>query len=421
MKPYHLDGLTLAPLKEGSRQYLKASYPVRYGQYAEIQDRHYRYQFNLNGEIKIVQGQSHHWHHNDWLKRTAANDWIYYSASGYGSIESMLGEHYIPCLSYECSPYTAVNPFETEPAQKALAAVGNLHARIVDLAGRSGDEELRTFLRRAAVNDSAMLASRAQQLHAIIGSRVTVLPPDTRHADYDVIPVMIADGCLYKCGFCSFKTGRDFALRRRQDIARQLEKLRDFYGPDLRNYNSLFLGQHDALFAGWEHIGFTLETAYELFQLQDSFMNGANAFMFGSVGSLLAAPDSLFQSLNETPFYTYINIGLESAQQEALDILKKPLLEKRVREAFLKMMDINKNCDRIEITSNFVTGEPLPQGHVSAMIDLVKSSADMQCSKGAIYLSPLSPQKPLKAVREELFDLKRNSRIPVYLYIMQRL
>ncbi len=421
MKPYHREGLTLSPLKEGSRQYLKASYPVRYGQYAEILDRQYSYQFNLNGEIKFVQGQSHHWHHTDWLKRTPANDWIYYSASGYGSVESMLGEQYLPCLSYECSPYAAVDPFETAPVKKALAAVGNLHVRIVGLAGRFGDEQVRTFLQRAAGNDSAMLAARAQRLHAIIGSRVTVLPPDTRHVDYDVIPVIIADGCLYQCGFCSVKTGRNFALRSRQDIVSQLEKLRDFYGPDLRNYNSLFLGQHDALFAGWEHIAFTLETAYELFQFKESCMNGANAFMFGSVGSLLAAPDSFFRSLNETPFYTYINIGLESAQQEALDILKKPLLERRVRDAFLKMMDINKNCDRIEITSNFVTGDPLPQGHVSSMIDLVKRSAERQCSKGAIYLSPLSPQKPMKAVREQLFALKRNSRIPVFLYIMQRL
>jgi hypothetical protein len=51
MKPYHREGLTLSPLKEGSRQYLKASYPVRYGQYAEILDRQYSYQFNLNGVI----------------------------------------------------------------------------------------------------------------------------------------------------------------------------------------------------------------------------------------------------------------------------------------------------------------------------------------------------------------------------------
>jgi hypothetical protein len=368
---------------------VKASYPVRYGQYAEILDRHYSYQFNLNGEIKFVQGQSHHWHHTDWLKRTAANDWIYYSANSYAGVESMLGEHYMPCLSYECSPYAAENPFDTVPVKKALAAAGNLHSRIVDLAGRCGDEEVRAFLQRAAANNAAMLASRARLPHSILGSRVTVLPPDARHVDYDVIPVMIADGCLYQCGFCSVKTGRDFALRSRQDILRQLEKLRDFYGPDLRNYNSLFVGQHDALFAGWEHIGFTLETAYELFQFKDSRMSGANAFMFGSVGSLLAAPDSLFQALNKTPFYTYINIGLESAQQEALDVLQKPLQERRVREAFLKMIDVNKNCDRIEITANFVTGEPLPESHVSSLIDLVKRSADRQCSKGAIYLSPL--------------------------------
>ncbi len=70
MDTWSIDGLTITLGKEGSGQYLKASYPVRYGRYAEIKDRPYIFQFNLNGEIKFIQGQSHVWHHNEWLKRT---------------------------------------------------------------------------------------------------------------------------------------------------------------------------------------------------------------------------------------------------------------------------------------------------------------------------------------------------------------
>lgn len=38
----------------------------------------------------------------------------------------------------------------------------------------------------------------SEQLFQILGSQVTVLPPDTRHVGCNVIPVRISDGCLYK-------------------------------------------------------------------------------------------------------------------------------------------------------------------------------------------------------------------------------
>ena len=416
-----IDGLTITLGKEGARQYLKASYPVRYGRYAEIKDRHYTFQYNLNGEIKFIQGQSHVWQHNEWLKRTVANDFTYYTTNGYSSLFSLIGEYYLPCFSYDSNPYAGVNPFATPAVVEAIAAAEALRCRIAGMADTAETEEARAFLRRIAASDPARLAARAEELHEIIGCRVTVLPPETRDVDYDVIPVMIADGCLYKCGFCSVKTGQSFAPRSRQDILGQLRTLKDFYGPDLCNYNALFFGQHDALCAGQELIEFAAAAAYDLLELERSFMNGPRLFLFGSVGSLLAAPEALFRSLNILPFYTCINIGLESAQQESLDLLQKPLQEKMVREAFARMMDINKVYDRIEISANFVMGDPLPEEHITAVTSLIASSIDGKCSKGAIYLSPLSSQEPLRTIRDQIFALKRSSRMPVFLYLMQRL
>ncbi len=421
MDTWSIDGLTITLGKEGSGQYLKASYPVRYGRYAEIKNRRYIFQFNLNGEIKFIQGQSHVWHHNEWLKRTVANDWIYYTTNSYSSLFSLIGEYYLPCFAYDSNPYAVTNPFTTQAVTKALAAAEHIRAQIAGLSAASLPEHARAFLRRIAANDPALLAARAEALHTILGCRVTVLPPDTRDVDYDVIPVMIADGCLYKCGFCSVKTGQSFAPRSRQNILGQLQKLKDFYGPDLRNYNSLLLGQHDALFAGQELIEYAAEKAYELLELERSFMSGPRLFLFGSVGSLLAAPEALFRSLNATPFFTSINIGLESAQQESLDLLQKPLQERLVRDSFARMMDINKAYERIEISANFVTGDPLPEQHITSMAGLVAGSIDRQCSKGAIYLSPLSSQEPLRKIRDQIYALKRSSRMPVFLYLMQRL
>ena len=69
-------------------------------------------------------------------------------------------------------------------------------------------QNLKEFLIRVAENDEEALSLRADQLHRLIGGQVTVLPPDTRHVDYEVIPIIVADGCLYHCGFCRVKTGR---------------------------------------------------------------------------------------------------------------------------------------------------------------------------------------------------------------------
>ncbi len=101
-------------------------------------------------------------------------------------------------------------------------------------------------------------------------------------------------------------------------------------------------------------------------------------------------------------------------------MLQKPLQERLVREAFARMMDINKAYDRIEISANFVTGDPLPESHLVHGRPC-RSSIDRQCSKGAIYLSPLSSQEPLKKIKDQIYALKRNSRMPVFLYLMQRL
>jgi radical SAM superfamily enzyme YgiQ (UPF0313 family) len=87
-------------------------------------------------------------------------------------------------------------------------------------------------------------------LNKIIGGRVSVLPPDTRHVDYDIIPLTIADGCLYHCRFCCVKTEQKFQVRSKENIHEQLRALKNHFGDDLVNYHALFLGNHDALAAG---------------------------------------------------------------------------------------------------------------------------------------------------------------------------
>ena len=106
--------------------------------------------------------------------------------------------------------------------------------------------------------------------------------------------------------------------------------------------------------------------------------------------SLLNAEESLFESMEHLPFYTNINIGMESPDPETLDLLQKPLSGDKVKAAFSRMLDINRAYRNIEITANFVIGSGLPPGHFSAVSDLAASGkTGRYTTKGDIYLSPL--------------------------------
>jgi len=58
MASYQIRDLTITPEKKGSMEFLKVSYPVRYGHLGEIETPDYAFQFNLNGEIKFIEGRS---------------------------------------------------------------------------------------------------------------------------------------------------------------------------------------------------------------------------------------------------------------------------------------------------------------------------------------------------------------------------
>lgn len=420
MQTFQFEDIMVSPECRGAREYAKVSYPIRYGRYGQIETKDYIFQFNPSGEIKFIQGRSADWPANEWLKRTAADDWVYYSAEGYNSVHSLVGEYYLPCFSYSKNPLAVANPFNSSPVKNALESLEPLAGRIGSLIEHSLPLPVRDFLSTARLNTRQYLAGRARVFHAITGTPVSVLPPDTRHVDYDVIPIIIADGCVYNCGFCSVKSGKGFAKRHRESIIGQINGMRNFFGPDMCNFNSIFLGQHDALQAGAGSIEFAALTACEIFRLENSSMKGANLFIFGSVGSLLTADEKLFIALNEMPYRTFINIGLESADQETLDILNKPVTADKVRDAFSRMNYINLRYEHIEVSANFILGATLPEKHVESIIDLA-SRCIGNTGKGAVYISPLDEGVEVRQVRKEIYRIKNNTRVPVFMYLIQRL
>jgi hypothetical protein len=407
---------------QAASKYDKVSYPIRYGQLAEIRTPGHCFQFNLNGEIKHLQGTGRDWPHpSEWLKRTAGNHWVYYDSDGYNQVLDYLGEYYLPYFTYQSNHLGKADPFQEASVQRALSAFHHLSQKLRNaLEANHWSAEEKTFLLRAITMDDRMLAERAAHLTALLKGCVSVLPPDSRHVDYDCIPLNISDGCLYHCSFCRVKSNRGFQVRSSQDILEQLTELKDFYGPDLRNYNSLYLGQHDALNCGLDRIIWAALQAYKLLDFERSYLEGCFLFLFGSVDSFLRSGDSLFHSLNQLPYRTYLNLGLESADQETLDRLGKPLRAEEVEEAFLRLSEINRKYDRLEITANFVIDTKLPPGHWEALSRLTRDYLPHYFDKGAIYLSPLS-RAGRREILQRFQELKIRSRRPLYLYLIQRL
>lgn len=419
---HHIDSLAVTPEKRGADRYLKISYPFRYGRFSEIKSGNYTFQFNLNGEIKTIQGRGEGWlDASEWLKRTAGNDWVYFAAGGYTGAFDYTGEYYVPCLPYDSNAIFGQNRFESIEVIRAFQMWDALKERLREVETSRLPAPAQDFLRRVTDMDDEALDLRARLLHDIIGGPVSVLPPDARHVEYDVIPLTIADGCLYKCGFCRVKSDHGFRLRKKDDILRQIHDLRDLYGRDRVNYHSLFLGQHDALFAGVDLIEFAARQAFDILELGRAYMRDPKLFLFGSVDALFRTDDDAFARINALPFESFINIGLESADPDTLKQIEKPLSREKIIRAFHRMMAVNKRFPKVEITANFLYGADLPDTHLPSILALTRDSLSHFHGKGAIYLSPLENIGPVHEVKTRFTELKTLCRLPVFFYLIQRL
>jgi radical SAM superfamily enzyme YgiQ (UPF0313 family) len=422
MERYQLEDMEVIFDCAGRDDWGKFSFPVWYGIPVKVNWRGYRVDFNLRGGLKRLTGKMSVWPDpQSLLKRTEGNDFIYYGTSGYESSYDLIKNYYVPFNGvYDYDIFTE-NPLKGRHVREALDAFDEL----VDAAGRFAASALcdrpRDFLKKVAVRNREALAEEAETLHRIIGANLPVLPPDTIDVDYEVIPLIVTEGCACNCRFCLFKTGGDFRVRSRQSIAAQIRAVKDFYGADLINYNAVVLGQNDALAAGGELLTGTAEMAYDLFNLSASYhRRQPHLYIFGGVDSFLAADDFLFDGLERLPFLTSINVGLESPDQETLDMLGKPLRAENVRESFRKMQEVNRCRRNIEVSCNFVLGGDLPYRNVEAIKTLLTEEKTTK-GKGVVYLSPLLGVSQRRAVLKEFRAIKMASPLPVFIYLAQRL
>lgn len=435
MASYRLKNMAITIEKKGADRFRKAGFPIRFGKYNEIRTSEYEFQFNLKGEIKSIRGLNVNWPHpSEWLKRTDGNDWVFYSVGSVGSVGhsifKWLGEYYLPCLPYPSNSILEFNPYTDSNIMMAFAAWSQLYASLSEMRHDNISADIRDFLCLVSDNDENTLHSQSKKLHSIIGGQISVLPPDTRHVDYEVIPLVIADGCLYHCNFCCVKSHQRFQSRSKDHILEQIKQLKAFYDCNLDNYNAVFLGNHDALGAGGELVWAASEAVRAFGFGNSDLKKNPMLFLFGSVDSLLKAENKLFEELSRLPFHTYINIGFESVDAPTLTSINKPLDISGVRDAFQKMLELNQDYANIEITGNFLLGDQLSPEHNQSLAELLSSVPDPFHSKGAIYLSPLLNNQKRPSLMEDqkrrdllkiFFDIKKLSRLPVYIYLIQRL
>lgn len=411
--------------KKGPEKRVKQTFPHRLYRYSEIRTRGFEFCFSPNGEIKTIRGLNPDWlHPAEHFKRTAGNDWVYYTVgdkSGSEGIISWMGEYYLPCLPYSSNPVWEIKYFSNPVIMSAMAEWSQLYANLYMANEKGRYPWAAGLIERILNNDDTSLYENAQRLNRIIGGRISVLPPDTRHVDYDIIPVNIADGCLYHCKFCCVKSEKKFRKRSKENVLEQIAAMRDHFGENLINYHALFLGNHDALAAGDELICFAAKQAYEAFGFRQRVNQRPLLYVFGSVDSFLKAEKTLFDKINNLPFYSTINIGFESVDPGTLDKIGKPITAEQVKEAFIKKIEINNEYDKIEVTGNFVIGDNLPPEHNLSLAALLRNAPVESKSKGSVYLSPLKDSPKKRELLQQFNNIKQESKLPVLVYLIQRL
>jgi hypothetical protein len=414
------------PGRRGLFRPVKADFPVRYGEYSRVSTKTLTMDFDRNGRIRFLQGRGDGWPHPlEYLKRTDGNDWVYYGLSEYGDFLDLYGEHYLPCTRYVTNRPLGGEPFGLACVNQALAV---WHEACMSVHGNRWilDVGARELVEQIARTGPEGLERHAQSLHAILGASIPVLPPDARHVDYDVVPLILVDGCSYRCRFCIARDAAGFGPRTKAGVAGQLDALETWLGRQRGNVQGLFLGLHDGLSADDGLILWSLESAFQKLGFEGSSFGSPHLFMFGSVDSLLRKKPAFFDALNALPWNVFINVGLESSHGPALERLGKPLTPDLVDAAFGRALEINATWMNMEVTTNFILFPEKDEASEMSMVELIHRHVSRPLSRSTVYLSPLMeggrrPRSPRREFLERVQRIQRLVPVPLYVYLIQRL
>ncbi len=392
--------------KEGRRDYDPVSHIVFRGIYHEIRCGDLRFLTDLSGDIKWIfrEGGGSIYEEGTLFRRTLGGRWIYYDSSLYGEAFDLAGRHYLP-LSIDMPPISGLDR-ERQLLDAGLEAWNGLIQKgCLEACYRFRDTK--GLMRRS-------IGLR----HTIMGS-VPVVPPEALFFDYDLIPVIVKEGCLANCGFCAIKGGADPKGRTLAEIRGTILGLRDWIGCDRVNYPLVFLGQNDALSCETGVLEEAANMAYEVLSIEDNYFSTSGLLLFGSPQSILEKGIQDFLRLDALPFTRiYINVGIESLHGPTISALGRPF-DVMLSQKALKFIDeIHDATQKVAVSTNFLISLTFPQEHTKLLEDYLVGLEDGG-KRGKVFLSPLFGQyESIGAIKREVFRLKARSLRPVYLYFL---
>lgn len=386
-------------LEQGRKDFEPLSYPARYGLVWEACFKDLILRFDLEGRIKEIVVQST----QELLRRTMGNRWLLYEWGDYDRVFALTGAYYLP-RDIGCPPQVA----------------GSWFYEVADLINKwmpTADNAL--FLPKGLRE----LDTSARRLKDLLGINIAVLPPETLWIHYEILPVLVSEGCLYGCRFCAVKGPIVYRTRSKDEIRAQIMGLAAIYGRESVNLGGIFLGQNDALAADSGHLLYGAEMAWELV-LSRSARSYKGLYLFASPHSFLRCPLSILQSLDMLGYDgIHINIGLESPCPETLKQLGKPIDPAMVQDVIQRAMTLNRETFRLNCSFNFLVSPSFPRGHIDGLEQLLSLQLK-RTARGAVFLSPLTSLKnqggPVSSfVKREVLRLKSLSVWPLYLYLIQ--
>ncbi len=415
-------GFNCTLYEQGLRQYEKLSYPARFGVFHRIKGHGIEVHLNLRCQPLFFQATTPDWPHpHDWIHQTPSGRLLYIASGSYLDAFSLYGQHFIPVPERCTNSVFPHDPFSDSTVRRTIDRLDHWFLELSDALGHAEHPKAKWFRNRLS-NAMTHAPIRASRFHSAIRGTVPVLPPDARHAEYNVIPLLISDGCLANCGFCTIKSAAQFRERDTKEIEAQAEAIVRLLGPDLPNFNSVFLGQNDALACRTEIIAHAVRVARSEFHIENSYIKSPMLFMFASTRSLLDADETVFEIMEDSGFICHVNTGFESFHQPTLDRLKKPASSSEVLDAFRRATWIGSRYRNVRVTGNFVIGPSLGEEHSGQLIDTVRKIHMEYGNKAPsalpqIYLSPLAGENGRESLRLSR-EIQHALPVPSFLYLL---
>jgi len=392
--------------RKGRSDFDSYSHVVFRGIYHECVEDGIRYILDLAGRLKwiFIESASNIFEAGHLFRQTIGGKWLYYDGSLYSEAYSLCGRHYVPVA--------------LDLGQ--LAEYGHEKA-LLNEALRHWDNWTKSS--SPTVNGTSVLETRgvsrmAFELRNILKATIPVIPPETIFVDYEVWPVIVSEGCKANCKFCCVKTGSEFRQRSYTEVRQSIRETKSWFGPEAVNFSSIFLGQNDALSVHIDLLAHTAATAFGAFGKEGCFFKEKRLFLFGSPISILEKSLSEFRQLDGLPFdRIHINVGIESLDEETLEIIGRPFKLSDAQSALNKIDQIHSETKKIEIGVNFLLGEHTGANHLKFLLKWLSTANYM--GKGYVFVSPMVESNwGLGRIKRSVLDLKSVSKIPLFMYIL---